>query len=143
MLRVEAGLPAWGHELSDQVTPLETGLSGAISYTKGCYTGQEVIARQTNYDKITRRLAGLVLPDGVDCASGLSGAPVSAGAGRPGFLGTVAASPALGRCIALAVVPRDLAAPGSSATIRHEDRELTATVAELPFVPRLAPQTRS
>jgi folate-binding protein YgfZ len=134
-LRVEAGLPAWGHELSDQVTPLETGLSAAISYTKGCYTGQEVIARQTNYDKITRRLAGLILPEGEACAPGLAGAPVSGVAGRPGFIGTVAASPALGRCIALAVVPRDLAVPGSSATIRVGDREITATVAELPFVP--------
>jgi aminomethyltransferase len=61
VLRVEAGLPLWGRELNDDVTPLETGLLPAINFNKGCYTGQEVIARQTNYDKVTRNLVGLEL----------------------------------------------------------------------------------
>jgi folate-binding protein YgfZ len=50
---VEAGLPAAGHELVEEYTPLEAGLEWAISDAKGCYTGQEVIARQITYDKVT------------------------------------------------------------------------------------------
>jgi folate-binding protein YgfZ len=139
VLRVEAGLPAWDHELSDQVTPLEVGLLSAISYNKGCYTGQEIIARQTNYDKVTRRLAGLLLP--ADAAEGpdLRGAAVMAAAGghssrRAGFVGSAIHSPALGQSIALAVVPRDASEPGSQVTVRQAGQEFVATVTALPFV---------
>jgi folate-binding protein YgfZ len=59
VLRVEAGLPGVDRELSEAYTPLEAALDNAISDTKGCYTGQEVIARQRTYDKITRRQTGL------------------------------------------------------------------------------------
>jgi tRNA-modifying protein YgfZ len=61
VLRVEAGIPSADRELSEEYTPLEANLEHAISVTKGCYTGQEVIARQMNYDKITRKLVGLFL----------------------------------------------------------------------------------
>ena len=57
--RVEAGVPAAGHELIERYTPLECGLRSAISDSKGCYTGQEVIARQITYDKVTQTLCGL------------------------------------------------------------------------------------
>jgi folate-binding protein YgfZ len=76
LMRIEAGLPAWGHELSDAVTPLEVNLLPAVSFDKGCYVGQEVIARQTNYDKITRRMVGLVF--GPDAPADVEGA-------RPGL----------------------------------------------------------
>jgi len=131
ILRVEAGLPAWGHELSDQVTPLEAGLLPAISFNKGCYTGQEVIARQFNYDKVTRNLVGLLLEES---AAGrvCDGAPVK-GPGRGGFVGTAVISPGLGRPIALAVVPRELARPGTEVRVLRGEEEFTATVTELPF----------
>ncbi len=133
VLRVEAGLPAWGRELSDQVTPLETGLLPAISFNKGCYTGQEVIARQVNYDKITRSLVGLLLDaDAAGCVR--SGAAV-AGPGRGGFVGSVVTSPALNRPIALAVVPRELAGPGTQVKVLQDGQEFVATVTGLPFVP--------
>jgi tRNA-modifying protein YgfZ len=139
VLRVEAGLPAWDHELNDQVTPLEAGLLSAISYSKGCYTGQEIIARQTNYDKVTRRLAGLLLPTGAGDGPDLRGAAVTVaaggrGSGRAGFVGSAVHSPALGQSIALAVVPRDASEPGSRVTIRLGEQEFIATVTGLPFV---------
>jgi folate-binding protein YgfZ len=56
ILRVELESAA-GHELTER-TPLETGLAWAVSDSKGCYTGQEVIARQITYDKITHRPVG-------------------------------------------------------------------------------------
>ena len=61
ILRVENGLPAAGSELTGDYTPLEVGLETTISTTKGCYTGQEVIARQMNYDKVTQHLVVLRL----------------------------------------------------------------------------------
>jgi folate-binding protein YgfZ len=135
-LRVEAGLPAWGHELTDQVTPLEAGLRAAVSFNKGCYTGQEVIARQENYDKITRELMGLFLPEDLPLAAlpELTGAAVHASPARPGYVGTAAWSPALGRPVALAIVPRNAAQPGSAVTIRIAGNEIPVTVTGLPFV---------
>lgn len=63
VLRVERGIPAAGHELVEKYTPLETGYQWAVSESKGCYTGQEVLARQITYDKITRQLVGLKLEE--------------------------------------------------------------------------------
>jgi folate-binding protein YgfZ len=60
-LRIEAGLPRAGYELTRDYTPLEVGLESLVSTTKGCYTGQEVIARQINNDKVTQYLSGLKL----------------------------------------------------------------------------------
>ncbi len=131
VLRVEAGLPAWGHELSEQVTPLETGLLSAISFTKGCYTGQEVIARQVNYDKVTRNLVGLLLDEAA--AGRVRDGAAIAGPGRGGFIGSVVFSPGLGRPIALAVIPRELARPGTQVKVVQDGQEFVATVTALPF----------
>jgi glycine cleavage system aminomethyltransferase T len=56
------------------------------------------------------------------------------GPGRGGFVGSVAYSPALGKTIALAVVPRELAAPGTEVEVRRGEEQFTATVRSLPFV---------
>jgi folate-binding protein YgfZ len=132
VIRVEKGIPAWGRELSDQVTPLEAGLRDAISDNKGCYTGQEIIARQLNYDKVTRRMLGLLLP--ADAPIGeLRGASIGGG-GRGGFVGTAVWSPTLERPIALAFVPRDVAEPGTIVAIRYAGAEIAGEVTDLPFV---------
>jgi hypothetical protein len=59
--RIEQGIPAYGKELTDQVNPLEAGLTSMVSFTKGCYVGQEVIARLDTYKKVNRRLAAFVI----------------------------------------------------------------------------------
>jgi tRNA-modifying protein YgfZ len=56
LLRIEAGLPAVGHELTDAYIPLELGLWNAVSFNKGCYTGQEIIARMESRGKLARML---------------------------------------------------------------------------------------
>lgn len=61
ILRIEAGLPGAESELDERFTPYETGLASAVSSSKGCYTGQEVLARQATYDKITQGLRRLRL----------------------------------------------------------------------------------
>ncbi len=66
MLRLEAGRPYTGHELTEDYLPLEVNLWGAVSFTKGCYIGQEIIARMESRGKLARRLVGLKLNSPVD-----------------------------------------------------------------------------
>lgn len=129
LLRLEAGLPAAGAELSEEHTPLEVGLSAAISDSKGCYTGQEVIARQLTYDKVTQRLCGLRLARRAQPGERLwseDGSPV-------GRITSAATSPRFGE-IALAVIRRPHFEPGSA--LRAGETFETATegwVVALPF----------
>jgi folate-binding protein YgfZ len=127
---IEHGLPRWGRELSEEVTPLEANLLPAISFSKGCYVGQEVIARQVNYDKVTRRLVGLMLDPGAP--EGLAGATI-AGPGRGGRVTSSVFSPRAGAVVALALLPRDLAEPGTRVTVTQGEIGYDARVSALPF----------
>ena len=64
MFRVGAGAPVFGAELGEEVNPLEAGLWEAVSFTKGCYVGQEVVARLNTYEKVKRYLAKLSFEEG-------------------------------------------------------------------------------
>ncbi len=59
--RIEYGIPKFRREMTDETNPLECGLEKYVSFTKGCYIGQEVIARLDTYDKISKHLVGLKL----------------------------------------------------------------------------------
>jgi folate-binding protein YgfZ len=124
-VRVESGRPRYGIDLDDSVIPQEAGLNErAVSFTKGCYVGQETVARLYYRGKPNRQLRGLRL----------SG-PAQTGdeivfAGRTvGRLGSVAQSPVLG-ALGLALVRRE-APPGSEVTVGRD--ELQGVVVELPF----------
>ena len=64
LVRVERGVPAFGHELTEAFNPLEAGLIDIVSFTKGCYVGQEVVARLNTYDKVQKRLMRVKWGDG-------------------------------------------------------------------------------
>jgi folate-binding protein YgfZ len=70
--RIERGVPAFGSELNEDHNPLEAGLIDSISFNKGCYVGQEVVARLNTYDKVRRRLAVLRWPAGGVSVDGVS-----------------------------------------------------------------------
>lgn len=131
ILRVENGLPAADFELTGDFTPLEVGLQAAVSSSKGCYTGQEVIARQVNYDKVTQHLVVLFLK-----------APGQAGErawveGRPvGLLTMAVESPRFGP-MALAVIKRPYHQPGTSVIIGGDGKSggIPAEVTALPLTP--------
>lgn len=129
ILRVEAGLPAVDHELTETYTPHETNLDAWISETKGCYTGQEVLARQTTYDKVTRRMVGLRLEAPVE-----HGARVTAGGKPAGAVTSAVVSPRLGP-IALAVLKRPHNQPGTAVQVASPSGDVPATVVPLPFSP--------
>ena len=121
--RVETGRPRYGLDLDDSVIPQEAGLNDrAVSFTKGCYVGQETVARLYYRGKPNRHLRGLRL-DG----PAATGDPLLLGEKEVGRLGSVVESPSFG-WIALALVRRE-AEPG--ATLAAGER--TATVVELPF----------
>jgi folate-binding protein YgfZ len=126
LLRIESGISAPGAELTEDYTPLEAGLDYAISGSKGCYTGQEVIARQITYDKVTRRLVGLRLQGSVS-----AGAPVLADGRNVGVVTSSVDSPRFGP-IALAYVKRPHYEPAVEVAV-GESGGVMGVVAALPF----------
>ena len=123
--RVETGRPRYGLDLDDTVIPQEAGLNErAVSFTKGCYVGQETVARLHYKGKPNRHLRGLRLS-----RHAASGTPLRLGEREVGRLGTIARSPGFGE-IALALVRRE-AVPGDVLAVG--DDGTTATVVELPF----------
>jgi tRNA-modifying protein YgfZ len=125
VVRVESGRPRWGAELDETIIPQEAGLNDrAVSFTKGCYVGQETVARLHWKGKPNRRLQGLRLSDLAE-----PGAPLRLGDREVGRLGTAVLSPTHGP-IALAVVRREA---GVGDVLRVGDGDVTATVVELPF----------
>jgi folate-binding protein YgfZ len=124
-VRIERGRPRYGVDLDDSVIPQEAGLNErAVSFTKGCYVGQETVARLHYRGKPNRHLRGLQLS-----AIVVPGDEIRFDGRTVGKLGSVAQSPALGP-IALALVRRE-APPGSRVTVG--EREIGALVVELPF----------
>jgi folate-binding protein YgfZ len=131
VLRVEAGVPKFHRDMNEDTIPLEAGLeSRAISLTKGCYVGQEVIIRvlHRGHGRVARRLVGLVLEGG---AVPPSGTTVHAEGREVGHVTSGVASIALRRPIALAYVHRDFVAPGTPVAVEGAPALVTA----LPFVP--------
>jgi folate-binding protein YgfZ len=129
-LRIEHGRPRYGIDLDDSVIPQEAGLNErAVSFTKGCYVGQETVARLFYKGKPNRRLRGLRLS-----APATTGEELLLGERPVGRLGSTAVSPFLGP-IALALVRRE-AAPGEILAVG--ERGVSAEVLELPFADRAA-----
>jgi folate-binding protein YgfZ len=125
VLRVEAGRPRYGFDLDDSVIPQEAGLNErAVSFTKGCYVGQETVARLFYRGKPNRHLRGLRLS-----APAAPGTALRLGEREVGRLGSVALSPVHGP-IALALVRRE-AGPGDELALG--DDGASALVVELPF----------
>lgn len=126
LLRIEAGIPALGAELDEDVLPPEARLERAIAINKGCYVGQEIVARLRSRGQVNHLLVGLRLAAGPLPAVGT---PLSVAGRTTGEITSVAASPSQG-AIALAYVRREHAEPGT----RVELPGGTASVAALPFV---------
>jgi folate-binding protein YgfZ len=127
-LRVQSGRPRYGVDIDDTTIPQEAGLNDrAVSFTKGCYVGQETVARLFYKGKPNRHLRGLRLS-----APASSREELRLGERTVGHLGSVVLSPEYGP-IALAMVRRE-AEPGASVAVGEQGRQ--ALVVELPFQPR-------
>lgn len=67
-IRIEQGLPIYPNEINDELNPYEVNLIKYVSFTKGCYIGQEVVARLETYDKVKRTLKGFIITDAIEIA---------------------------------------------------------------------------
>jgi folate-binding protein YgfZ len=131
-LRIESGVPLFGRDLDEETIPLEAGIEGrAISFTKGCYVGQEVIIRvmHRGHGRVARKLVGFVLSGDQVPASG---AVVRAADREIGHVTSGTWSPRMSQPIALAYVHREFVEPGTSVSVDG----VAAEVAALPFQAR-------
>jgi folate-binding protein YgfZ len=126
-LRVEAGVPRYGQDMVDTTIPLEANLTHGISYNKGCYIGQEVIARATFRGHMNRKLAGLRL----GTAETAPGTELKKDGKKVGWVTTVVRTPDTGQHLALGYVHRDHLEPGTVLSVGDGPSE--ATVSALPF----------
>ena len=136
LLRIEAGRPVFPADLDSETIPLETGLEDrAISMTKGCYVGQEVIVRILHRGKgrVARRLVGLRFePDAEPPVPGAA-LRIVADESNVGVVTSAVRSPALGRSIALGYVKRELADVDTRLVVQDGEGWNSATVTARPF----------
>ena len=133
-IRIEAGVPAFHRDMDEDTIPLEANIeSRAISFSKGCYVGQEVVIRvlHRGHGRVARKLVGLLI-DGAQVPP--PGAVIRSGDREIGRVTSSTRSPALERPIALGYVHRDFLEPGTQVTVEDAAAEVTT----LPFVSRQA-----
>jgi folate-binding protein YgfZ len=129
--RIEAGIPRWGAELDETVLPNEAWLERtAISYTKGCYLGQETVARLKTYGHVNRHLVALLLAPESTVAPG---AAVRSGDEVVGRVTSAVASERRGGGIALAYVKREHEAPGTRLDVETAGGAAPGVVAAVPL----------
>jgi folate-binding protein YgfZ len=131
-VRVEAGTPWYGLDFDENHLPQEAGLEATgISFTKGCYIGQETVARIHFRGHVNRRVAGLALRGEQPPARG---SRVLKGEAQVGQVTSAVRSPARGAAIALAMLRREVLEPGTPLTVEVEGGHVQAEVVSLPFV---------
>ncbi|HEY3027752.1 MAG TPA: glycine cleavage T C-terminal barrel domain-containing protein [Pyrinomonadaceae bacterium] len=131
ILRIESGLPRYGVDMDDTTIVSETTLDDAVSFTKGCYIGQEIIARIKYRGHVAKKLAGLVFDGEVKLKVG---AKIRSAEKEIGRITSFVLSPALKRTVALGYVKYDFLAAGTSVKVVSTNEEIGAQVTELPFV---------
>jgi folate-binding protein YgfZ len=138
VIRVEAGRPAFLVDMDEHTIPLEAGLEQrAISFTKGCYVGQEVIVRVVHRGggRVAKRLVGLTMSTSDVPAAGSS---IHAGGRELGRVTSAVWSPALSCAIALGYLHRDHVEPGTRVEVATAAGPLGAAVTALPFLGQTA-----
>lgn len=130
-LRLEAGIPWFGKELDDSIIPLEAELEKAVNFEKGCYIGQEIVARMKYRGHPNRLLRGLEI-DSEDLPNEKS--KILDGEKQIGYVTSAVKSPTLNKTIALGYVRTAFTEPGSEVKIEIENGWVNAIVSSLPFM---------
>ena len=129
--RISHGIPVGGHEIAEDFNPFDCGLAHSISFTKGCYIGQEVIARLDTYQKVQRLMVGIVLSDRpMDIRSRVS---VYNGTEEAGWITSISPVSIRGKYPGLAIVKKSSITNGQEVTFRHDDKLFLANIGELPI----------
>ncbi|MEP6717822.1 MAG: aminomethyltransferase family protein [bacterium] len=132
ILRIEAGVPRYGIDMDDTNVVTETNLDDAVSYTKGCYIGQEIIARIKYRGHVAKKLSGVRLEGSVVVAPG--DIIKSIDNKEVGRITSATYSPKLKRSIGLGYLKFDYLAAGTEVRVITGDHDIAAEVVELPFV---------
>lgn len=131
-LRIEAGIPRYGIDMDDTTVVTETNLEDAVSFTKGCYVGQEIIVRIKHRGHVAKKLTGVIVEQPAPLEKG---AKILSDDGKEiGRVTSSTFSPQLDRAIALGYVKYDYLVPHTGVKVVADDGEIAAKVAELPFV---------
>src|SRR5436190_10887004 len=130
VLRIEAGVGRFGQDMDETNVVIEANLDDAISVTKGCYIGQEIIIRIKHRGHVAKKLTGLRFENGEVATPG---ALIKSNDGKEiGRITSVTFSPALEKAIALGYVRYEHLTPGSEGVVGEND--MKAVVTELPFI---------
>jgi glycine cleavage system T protein len=133
-LRIEAGLPKAGPDLNEEIVPPEANLEEkAFSLSKGCYPGQEVVARMDTYGNVRRHLVGLILQDKTIPPKG---SKLFSGDREVGWISSAAFSPQRNAVLAFGFPLRDFSSPDTALTVEVAGTRHPATVHALPFYVR-------
>jgi len=132
--RIEAGIPRFGVDMDETNLAPEAGIERrAISYTKGCYIGQEVIARLRSYGQVAKALRGLRLEKDLKVLQ-QRGDRLWQGDQEIGYVTSAVFSPTLKSNVALGYVRRECNQPGTRLSLRTPEGGSAVEVVELPFV---------
>ncbi len=131
VLRIEAGRPRFGVDMTPQTLALEVALEGVLSFTKGCYRGQEVVARGTSIGHVNRRLLGLRVDGDVPPSRGDA---VKFPEEEVGTVSSGCWSPTTGWVLALALLRVDKVRNDSILFVDHDGWQVHARLEPLPFV---------
>jgi glycine cleavage system T protein len=129
-LRIEAGIPRYGQELAEDTIPLEAGLLNALSFTKGCYIGQEIVERARSRGHVNWKLVGLVV---AGAAPPQPGEKLLSAGKEIGEVTSACVSPTLNKILAMAYVRREVSEPGTKLAFASGS---VAQVSALPFYQR-------
>ena len=130
--RIAAGIPRYGADMDETTLPQETGIEAqAVSYTKGCYIGQEVLNRLHTMGHVNRYLVGLELAQDLSALPKKGDSLAEAGK-QVGNITSAARSARLGKNLGLGYVRRELAKPGTLLTLRSSEVETSARIAAWP-----------
>lgn len=129
VLRLEAALCLYGHELSEDISPLEAGIAWTVKFGKGSFIGKEALL-QTKLQGVSRCLVGLEMSDRSVAREGYT---VEVDGDEIGRISSGTHSATLGKSIALAFVPASMARPGTGVSVRIRESSRPAQVVNTPF----------
>jgi len=128
ILRLEAGYPRYAADIDENTIVLEAGFKDALNFSKGCYLGQEVVARATHIGRVNKQLVGLTVEtkDFVPARS-----KIKSDGREVGFITSAAFSPGLGRVASLGYANREFAKEGTRVNVQSGETSLPAVVTKI------------
>ena len=132
VLRLEAGMPLYGHEMTEEITPVQAGLTWAIKFDKPSFTGKDALLAQRDADTFAR-IVGVTMEGRVPARAGY---PVFANGTRVGEIRSGSFGPSVNKNVATALVEPSAAAEGTALEVEVRGTRHAATVVPMPFYKR-------